>query len=760
MNNPLITIFFLLTSIWGGYSQSKSLKSILIQIEKKNNVSFSYSDKIVEDIYITFENRKKSLQDILRNIENTTNLKFSTLDDNRFIAISKTKLKTKQSIYQKLEEVYISKYLTGGILKNTTGGITIKPKKFGILPGLIEPDILQIIQSLPGVISANEDVSNVSIRGGTPDQNLILYDGIKMYQTGHFFGLISAFNPYLTKKISVYRHGTKAKYGDGVSSTINIELADEKSSNSKIGVGLNLISTDGFAVIPISNKTEIQIALRRSTTDIVNTPTYNQYFKKIFQDSDLTNTEDAAISKNEKFVFHDAALKFLYNPSKKDKIRFNFLSIYNALNYEEEAITSIKNKNSKSSLKQQNYGFGLKYNRYFNSNLNALANVYSSSYSLESINFNILENQRLAQHNEVLDSGIKLALSYNLNRNLNIETGLQISQVAISNLEDINSPSFKRLQKKAIVTYSNYLEGNYNSVNKNTFARVGIRHNYLKKFDKHIIEPRFYLSQQLLKYFKIDFSGELKSQSTSQVIDLQKDFLGIEKRRWIISNNNTIPIIKSKQITLGISYKQNDLLVSAEAFSKKVDGITSKSQGFQNQYQFISTTGNYKVEGIDFLINKQFTKFSTWLSYSISKNNYNLKNLNNNKVFPNNLDINHAINFSSTYSIKNFKIAFGINWHSAKPNTKPNSKTPIKKSVINYQKPNSSNLNHYLRTDFSTTYQFKIINKKASIGISIWNILNRNNTLNSYYQLNNNQVSQINNQSLGFTPNLSFRLWI
>ena len=194
---------------------------------------------------------------------------------------------------------------------------TIKPESFGILPGLIEPDVLQTIQALPGVLSTDETVSNINVRGGTHDQNLLLWDGIKMYQSGHFFGLISAFNPYTTKRINVYKNGTSAKYGDGISSVIDMQLPNEIDNEFKAGLGFNLINADGFAKIPLSNKTELQISSRRSVTDLILTPTYDQYFKRIFQDSDLTNENRNSISQNEQFYFYDINVKFLYDITDK-----------------------------------------------------------------------------------------------------------------------------------------------------------------------------------------------------------------------------------------------------------------------------------------------------------------------------------------------------------------------------------------------------------------------------------------------------------
>ena len=741
------------------FSQNKKqpLVEVLNIIEKEYEISFSYIDKDVNSITV-FYNQESNLQSTLNSLESQTQLKFNKLN-NEFITISILNKPNDYITYQKLEEVVISNYLTSGVSKNNTGSITIKPEQFGILPGLIEPDVLQTIKALPGVLSADETISNINIRGGTHDQNLILYDGIKMYQSGHFFGLISVFNPYLTKNVSVYKNGTSAKYGDGVSSVIDMKLSDSLSQKSRGGLGVNLINVDGFTSLSLSKKIELQIAARRSITDLAYTPTYKEYFNRIFQDSDLTNENDASISKNENFYFYDISLKLLYDISKKDKLRFNFLNIYNALNYQEEAIVNSTNEASESELKQKSLASGLSYNREWNNKLETTAQLYYSNYDLDATNYDILNDQRLVQENKVIDAGFKFEANYNLNKQININAGFQFSEVGISNLEDVNNPLFRSYIKRVIRNYAGYIETNYLSKNKGTLLKLGVRDNYYKKFNLHLLEPRLIVSQQFLNNFRVELSGEFKSQSTSQIIDLQNDFLGIEKRRWVLANNTTIPIIKSKQASLGVSYNKNKLLISAEGYVKHVEGVTTRSQGFQNQFQFVNAIGDYTTKGIDFLVNKQFSNsFSTWLSYSYSINEYTFNTLNNGESFPNTIDINHVINFASTYTLKDLKVGLGFNWHSGRPFTKPDSNNPILDNGINYQAPNSSRLGNYLRVDFSTTYQFRLQNKKASIGASIWNILNKKNTINSYYILNDETVSKVENVSLGLTPNISFRV--
>ncbi|MDP5060993.1 MAG: TonB-dependent receptor [Maribacter sp.] len=165
--------------------------------------------------------------------------------------------------YQELEEVVVTQFLTTGLQKLNNASIELNPSEFGILPGVSEPDILQTVQALPGIKSVDETVSDINIRGGTNDQNLILWDGIKMYQTGHFFGLISAFNPYVTEKVTIIKNGTSAMYSDGISGTLSMHTTDELPLNITGGAGFNLISGDIFGEIPIQDNMALQVSARR-----------------------------------------------------------------------------------------------------------------------------------------------------------------------------------------------------------------------------------------------------------------------------------------------------------------------------------------------------------------------------------------------------------------------------------------------------------------------------------------------------------------
>src|SRR5690606_20724042 len=204
-----------------------------------------------------------------------------------------------------LETVIVQNIFTKGIDKNLDGSITISTENFGLLPGKVEGEVLQITQALPGGESVDETISNINIRGGTHDENLLLWDDIKMYQCGYFFGLISAVNPDITKNVIIYKNGTNIRYGEGVSGVIDMRSKNKISSETEAGIGFNLVNGNGFLDIPVSEKLGIQVAARKSINHLWESPIYKNYTKRIFQDSEISNIENTennvAITADENF---------------------------------------------------------------------------------------------------------------------------------------------------------------------------------------------------------------------------------------------------------------------------------------------------------------------------------------------------------------------------------------------------------------------------------------------------------------------------
>ena len=658
--------------------------------------------------------------------------------------------------YQELDEVVVSKFLTTGVTKLTDGSIELSPSKFGILPGISEPDVLQTVQALPGIKSVDETVSDINIRGGTNDQNLILWDGIKMYQTGHFFGLISAFNPYVTHNVNVIKNGTSALYGDGISGTLDMETSNTLTPNFKGGAGFNLISGDIFGAIPIKDDVGIQVSARRSHTDLLNTPTYTVFSEKAFQDTQVDSESE--------FYFYDFTAKLLYDINPYQKLRVSSIHMSNNLNYLEAADEStVANQ---SNLNQNNISLGAQLQSSWTDDLSSEILVYYTQYGLEALTVSNNGAQNLEQDNLVKESSVKLVTTYTLTANLEWGNGYEFMETGIENRTNIDQPPFSSNIKGVVRKHALFSEIRYASDDDKFYGILGGRLNYIENvntFKEYIFEPRLNLSYELLPYFKTEVLGEFKSQAINQIIDLEQNFLGIEKRRWILSDENTLPITTSKQGSIGINYDANTLYIGIDGFYKAVDGINIRTQGFQNENQFNSEIGRYAVKGLEFLINKKNNRYSTWLSYTYNINDYTFEELVPTS-FPNNLDIRHAVTLAATYTQGSFKFGCGLNYQSGKPYTQPDQNDPVDETVfpnqLNFRNANSSRLPAYFRADASAIYDFELgENLKATLGASVLNLTNRKNTLNTYYRLReDSSIEQIERVSLGITPNVSFRI--
>ena len=661
--------------------------------------------------------------------------------------------------FQNLSEIIVTNYITSGINKLSNGSFVMDFSNFGILPGLVEADVLRSVQSFPGIQSINETVSNINIRGGTHDQNLILWDDIKMYQSGHFFGLISMYNPQITNKVILTKNGTNVSHTDGVSGTIAMQTEEQINSKFKGNVGINFTDVNGFADVPIGEKSSLQIAARKSISDFIETPTYRAFFDRISQNTEVESNTSNIINSDKTFDFYDMSLRWIYNISDKDHLRINFINVRNELQFNENTVLDNEEKSRQSNVTQNSIAEGIQYKRIWNKKLQTLFEIYETDYKLKAINVNILESQRFLQENSVSETSLKIKADYNLNDLFSLLNGYHFVETEVTNLDDVDNPIFKELISEVVREHGVFSEFNFRSKSHNTNLNFGLRGSYIEKFKKSILEPRLSINHRFLNYFSFEILGEFKHQNTSQIVNFQNDFLGIEKRRWQLSNNKDIPIIRSKQISTGINFSKTGWLVSAEAYYKKINGITSQSQGFSNQYEFVKSDGSNKVFGLDFLIRKSFNKFNSWLSYSFMDNTYDFKDFEAN-AFPSNYDIEHSITFGTSFTTENLKLSAGLNWHTGKPTSEPILGNEIVDGDINYGETNSATLPDYLRLDISALYNLNLGQKTdANIGVSIWNVLDRENVINNYYRINNETINETRQRSLGFTPNVVLRIY-
>lgn len=665
--------------------------------------------------------------------------------------------------FNELTEVIAERFMTSGITQKKDGSLLIKPKKFGLLPGLSEPDVLQTLQQLPGVNSTDETISNLSVRGGSHDQNLFLWNGIRMFQTGHFFGLISVFNPSLAHEISFIKNGTSAFFGESVSSVSNISTHRDKIDKSGASISANMISAEGNTHIKLSPKAYVEISGRRSFTDFFNSPTFQQYNECVFQNTVVTdlnaNTPNNILS-TKKFYFYDMTLHYLQKVGENHELSIDAITIRNTLGIDQ--YTSASEKFSRWG--QENFGTSIRWKAQWSDKFNTEINASSSYYKLNAFNESVTNNQITLQRNSVLNLSAQIKTSYQLTSEWTLNNGYAVDEIGVTNADNINDPAFDRNLKNVSLNHAGVAEFEFKPQSNKTRLTFGARLNYFGKLKQTLIEPRFFWNQSLTDNISLNLSGELKSQSLEQIIDQQRDFLGLEKRRWVMADGNTTPIQKSKQVGLGLLYKNKKWLLSLDNFYKKVEGITSQEEGFQNQFEFSRAIGQYEIFGTELFIQRSFKKWQTWLSYSFNQNHYKFPELYE-KEFPNNYELVYSFANAIIYDWKSLKVALGSRWHSGKPYTTPASNTinttDPAHPTIDYNKPNNERLTDYFQLNASISKSWKLT-KFSSIesGLSLLNILNKQNLIHRYYRINaaGKGIEDVNVYALSRTLNMHVKV--
>jgi len=767
----LVFLFVLIFFQTNAFSQEKtitikvkdhSLESFLIEIENNFEVRFSYSSKLIYDKTISIQLDNKSLEETLFLLSEKFDLKFESISK-RNITIINAKENPSLGEIQLLNEIILKNYLTKGIQKQKDGSFTISPKELEILPGITEPDIFQSLQLLPGVISPDETSTGIYVRGGTPDQNLILWDGIKMYHSGHLFGTFSPFNPYVTNEIKFINKGANAKYGDRISSVIEMQTKNDIAPRFNGGIGFNLIEFDGFMEAPIiDNKLSILVSGRRSFTDFLTSNTYIRLADKVFQEQ---NPESISKADNN-FYYLDYNLKLNWKLADNNFINFSLINIENEL----ETIFSQPNSFSNNEkLETQNQGYNLNWSNTWNSKWKYQTNVYYSKYALtflQNNDQNPVVDPSIENSNKVQDIGFNLNFNYKIKRNNNFSFGYQYSNY---NLKIKLSESGQETDIGSGITSlnSHSLYGSYTYKNEKLFdLTAGLRFNFYSDIDEFLIEPRINIFKRLNNNFSIHATVEKKSQVISQVNQTINQSLTLENQIWVVANNDQIPTISSWQISGGFTFSQNGWNLDVDTYFKEIEGLTTLNTGFIDIKDFQFNVGESSVKGADFFIKKQLKNFKTTLGYTLSSTKNNFEGLNENESFPSNADINHNLIWTNAYFYKKFKFALGWRWHTGKPFSKA---IDIKEDssgemFLIYDGINQYRLPNYSRIDFSSTYNFNISKEKnirARIGVSVLNIFNQENIINRSYTIDqsSNTINSADTKSLRRVFNMMFRVF-
>lgn len=736
-----------------GFSyQSANLSKVLAEAELAYQIKYSYIDSIVAPKSITLAAGKYTLDSLHSQIAQQSGLTIVKIDARYYSVYD-----DKQTVRQEwLKEILVEGLLSKGI--NKTGEkVLIAPQKLEALPGVTDADVMFSLQQLPGVKSPNETASGLHVRGGTSDQNLILWDGIRMYHPGHLFGMISGFNPNAVEAVHFYNKATDAKFGERISSVIDIKTSDKIPEGIQANAGLNALNGDLDLRLPIlKDKLSIELSGRKSYTQWLQTPTFDALAKKVFQH---TNFKDFNSSNH--FDFEDYSAKINYRPFKDTKFAFTSIFIDNYLNF--SSVTPSDGPR-KQKMDIFNQGYSLNWSQKYGSKWSQDVLLYYSAYI-----FNYLRRQdytlnrfdEYEKRNRITDSGLEANFNYRFNDRLQLGFGYQLIGNDLSHSFTARNQGFEiDLDNKRLfnVTQVGYLQATYGWRQWN--FRAGTRYNYYRAMKANSVEPRLFLQRRLGKRLIWQATYEKKSQIMNQIRESVTNELSLENYVWLLSDGNQYPIQRASQISSGLIYKTKSWLIDADTYYKQTNGITSLAFGSLYRYDTAVRNGKGFTKGIDFLIQKTAPDWRAWITYTYQDSQQHFEGLNDNAYFASNASIWHALNLSIYKKWSKYAVAVGWNWHTGKPYS-------VLDADGNVVSLNKERLPNYHRLDISGTYQFyEAKSWSGKIGFSVLNAYNQRTVISKEYERITTTINEVQDfrysvrdfYALGFTPNLFIRV--
>ncbi|WP_081894282.1 TonB-dependent receptor plug domain-containing protein [Muricauda sp. MAR_2010_75] len=681
-------------------------------------------------------------------------------------------------VYKQLQEVVVTSYITTGIDRNRDGSITLTQKPLGPIPGQTTPDILQSIQMIPGVSSLDESASGIQIHGGTSDQNLVLFDHIRVFNSGYLYGMFSRFNPYATEKALIYKTGTSAIYGDRVSGVIDITTNDKVAQKVSGGIGIDGLSADGYLKIPMSQKSSLSLFARNAYLDVFEGPTYEAYERKIFNNTGAitdsrgnplnVNTDDDYTyeSSDNDFRFYDLNAKYVYQPSPKDKIAISALMTRNRTQF------SFMNdgETKKDSLTTGNGGVSANWTHHTSptqtEEITAYFSSYDSYYKNEELYENDLEETNI-RGNKISDFGLELKSDRMFKNNDQLTFGYQLSNTnleidlsATSNVEPENNISLPVNESN----FKNVLFGEYTITKASSgIYKLGLRAVHYGSLGNIYLEPRLNLELPISKSTRIRAGLERRNQPISQLIEFNQTELRLDNNIWRLSDDVNFPLLQGNQISAGLLYDKKGWTLDAELFHKRLTGLTTYSQGF-NLPQPELSEGKSRILGMDLLIKKRFRNYRFWMGYSFNDVNFTFDAVQEGSFSGNN-DITHSFRISNSLQLKGFQLSLGWQYRTGLPVTLIKSYDEETQQV-SFGSLNAGRLPDFHRLDASVVYQFGLreSNSLMQLGFSVLNIYDRIVPLSIIHrtsQQNGELILEqvIHRHSLGFTPNLTVRVF-
>ncbi len=710
-----------------------------------------------------------------------------------------------ESAVTELESVTISDRKEHMVkLNDKISAVSISPAQLSALPSLGEKDIFRSLQLLPGVSGTNETSSGLYVRGGTPDQNLILFDGFTVYHVDHFYGFFSAFNANAVKDIQLFKGGFEAKYGGRLSSVVDLTGKTGNSNEVSGNVGVSAISVNGSLEVPFDEgRGNIFLAGRRSYTDVIQSGLYNDIFD-LYNDSNNNTTPQNApgggrggfrggggrfgqIENEPSFYFYDLNTKISYRPTDQDVVSFSLyngkdnLDNSNEVNSAQLGFDTGNGPNFNNATTDinswGNWGSSFRWGRQWNDRLYSNTIVSYSKYFTDRDRFSTTEITRedstfairngTIEDNNVNDFTAKTDLEWLATSKHTVGLGIQYTYNDVSYLQTRNDTLTVLDRQDQGATTSAYLQDSWSPTDRLT-VNAGLRLVNFSKADRAVyFEPRLSASYNLTNGLKLKAAWGQYNQFVTRVV--REDVSQGSRDFWLLANEDLNPPSSATHYIAGLSYETEQFLFDVELYRKNMDGLSEYTLRFANNFRqssidelFFQGTGY--AQGVEFLVQKKFGKYTGWLAYTLSEVIHDFPGISD-EPYPALHDQTHEFKTVNSLRLGRWTLAGTWVFATGNPYTAPIGGYELtlldgaSTSYISVGEKNGFRLPNYHRLDVSANYTLKLGKKAtADAGISVFNLYDRSNIWYKTFEVIENDVVTTDVTTIGFTPNIFFNL--
>jgi TonB-dependent receptor-like protein/carboxypeptidase-like protein len=586
-----------------------------------------------------------------------------------------------------LKEVIVSAQKLSNIRSPQMGMDRLNIKTIRQVPALFgESDILRVILTLPGVKTAGEASTGFNVRGGSTDQNLILFNDATIYNPSHFFGFFSAFNPDVVKEVELYKSSIPAKYGGRLSSVLDISSREGNKKEITGSAGLGIVTSRFNIEGPlIKDKTSFIFGARATYANwlLKLLPAEYENSKAGFYDGNLQISHqfnqksnlyiNGYFSRDRFSLNNDTSFGYSNrNASVKFKHTFNNkwgMSLVAGYDGYEYKIASDKDKINAHELKFdiQQLNFKADFTHYLNANHTIEFGLNTINYKLKPGSYQPKSAESLIvpdvlQTENAQESAFYLSDKWTITPVLSLQAGVRYSVYNFLGPKDVNTyaPGLPKEPGNLLET-TTFGSGKFIKTYHGPEYRLGIRYS---------LSP--------------DFSVKAGYNSLRQYIHMLSNTTAISPTDiWKLSDPNIKPQY-GDQFSLGFykNFKNNTIETSVEVYYKRIKDYLDYKSGAELvmnhtiETDVINTNG--KAYGAELMIKKPTGKLNGWISYTYSRILLKMDDpnageiINGGRFYPANYDKPHDVTVVSNYRFTHrFSISLNLTYSTGRPITIP-----------------------------------------------------------------------------------------